>query len=132
MTPDEIRHAVTQTLTRFETDWRDPDKVLEYVHDEVDWWVPGDIAVSGHRDRAALRRMVEGLPNYSDTGMMFRPTGFLIEGDRAAVEAESCVQFRDGREYRNHYHLLFEFRDGKIWRCKQYFDTHHAARIMGA
>lgn len=131
MTPDEIRHAVTATLTRFETDYHDPEKVLEYVHDDIDWWVPGTTVVSGHRDRAALIRMIEGLPGFSDSGMPFRPTSFLIEGDRAAVEAESCVRFRDGREYRNLYHFLFEFRDGKIIKAKQYFDTAHAAAVMG-
>lgn len=131
MTPEAIRHAVTETLGRFETDYRDPDKVLEYVHPDIDWWVPGDTALSGHRDRAALVRMVEGLPGFADGGMPFRPTGFIIEGDRAAVEAESCVTFRDGREYRNQYHLLVEFRDGLIWKVKQYFDTKRVADMFG-
>ncbi|RYE53439.1 MAG: nuclear transport factor 2 family protein, partial [Rhizobiaceae bacterium] len=112
-------------------DYLDPDKVLEHCHDELDWWVPGDTKMSCHRDRAAMRKMIEGLAGFSDSGMPFRPTGFIIEGNRAAVEAWSSVSFRDGREYRNEYHLLVEFKDGKIWKVKQYFDTKKVADLFG-
>ena len=97
----EIRRKIPETLTRFQTDYRDPAKVLEHCHDELDWWVPGDAKMSGHRDRAAMVKMIEGLPGFSDSGMAFQPTGFIIEGERAAVEAWSEVRFRDGRHYRN-------------------------------
>ena len=129
--PDEIRRKITETLGRFETDYHDPGKVLEHCHADLDWWVPGDTRMSGHRDHAEMVKMVEGLPGFSDGGMVFRPTGFIIEGDRAAVEAWSEVSFRDGRLYRNEYHLLVEFRDGLIWKVKQYFDTKKVADIFG-
>lgn len=131
LAPEEMRRKITETLSRFETDFHDPEKVLEHCHEDLDWWVPGDAKMSGHRNRAAMLKLVEGLSGFSDSGMPFRPTGFIVEGHRAAVEAWSEVRFRDGRHYRNEYHLLVEFRDGKIWRVKQYFDTKKVADIFG-
>ena len=35
-----------------------------------------------------------------------------------------------GREYHNHYHDLFEIRDGKIHAAREYLDTAHAQKII--
>jgi ketosteroid isomerase-like protein len=53
------------------------------------------------------------------------------EGDRVAVEAESHANLKGGKVYNNKYHFLFELRDGKITKCKEYNDTHHARLTIG-
>lgn len=57
MTRDEIIRKVTETLGCFETDYRDPDKVLEHCHEDLDWWVPGDTRMSGRREGRLAARL---------------------------------------------------------------------------
>jgi ketosteroid isomerase-like protein len=57
--------------------------------------------------------------------------GSTAEGDRVAVEAEAYGELRNGKIYNNTYHFLFLFRDGKIFRAKEYNDSKHAADIFG-
>jgi hypothetical protein len=52
------------------------------------------------------------------------------EGDRVAIEAETRGTLPDGRVYTNMYHYLFTFRDGLVWRVKEYLDTQSAAEFF--
>ena len=40
-----------------------------------------------------------------------------------AAEVESYAPVTNGNVYNNHYHMLFEIRDGKIAVVKEYADT---------
>lgn len=57
--------------------------------------------------------------------------GITAEGDRVAIEAEGHAELTNGKIYRNRYHYLFIFRDGKVCRAKLYNDTQHAKEIQG-
>ena len=48
-----------------------------------------------------------------------------------AIEAEGHAELTNGKVYRNRYHYLFIFRDGKICEARLYNDTKHAAEIQG-
>ena len=52
------------------------------------------------------------------------------EGDRVAVEAQTRGVLPDGRVYTNMYHYLFTFRDGQVWRVREYLDTQSAAEFF--
>ena len=54
-----------------------------------------------------------------------------MQGDRVAAEVESYAPTAYGTLYNNHYHMLFEFRDGRIAVVKEYGDTAHARDIFG-
>ena len=45
---------------------------------------------------------------------------------RVAIEVSSSGDLKNGRKYRQEYHFLIEFRDGKICAVREYLDTHHA------
>jgi ketosteroid isomerase-like protein len=47
-----------------------------------------------------------------------------------AVEAQAHATLKNGKIYRNTYHFLFIFRDGKIWRAKEYNDTLHVRDVL--
>lgn len=56
-------------------------------------------------------------------------TGMVAEGDRVAVEVVSEGDLTNGRQYRQEYHMLLEFREGKISAVREYLDTQHAHAI---
>ena len=131
MMRDEIERKITETLARFETDFRDAEKVLEHVHDDVEWQIEGTTAYSKKRNKAEMTEMLDAFPAFTDTGLRIVPTGFVIEGNKAAVQAESTMKPKTGAEYTNRYHFFFEFRDGKIIRVNEYMDTASAAATFG-
>ena len=127
----DIERKITETLARFETDFRNPEKVLEHVDDDVEWQIEGTTAYSKKRNKAEMREMLVAFPALTDTGLRIVPTGFVIEGNKAAVQAESTMKAKTGAEYNNRYHFFFEFRDGKIVRVNEYMDTASAAAMFG-
>lgn len=54
------------------------------------------------------------------------------EDDRIAIVAKGDLPMKDGRNYRNNYHFLLTFRDGKIASGKEFTDSLHINEIFGA
>jgi ketosteroid isomerase-like protein len=54
------------------------------------------------------------------------------EGNAVALEVESSGDLKNGRLYRQEYHILMEFRDGKIAAVREYLDTQHGHDIWVA
>ena len=75
--------------------------------------------------------MVDPMPAFADGGIDFTVHALTAEGDRVAAEVESYAPTADGKVYNNHYHMLFEIRDGKITVVKEYADTAHAREVFG-
>lgn len=75
--------------------------------------------------------MVDPMPVFVDGGIGFTVHTLTAEEDRVAAEVESHAPLVNGRVYNNHYHMLFEIRDGKIAVVKEYADTAHARDIFG-
>ena len=49
----------------------------------------------------------------------------IAEGTRATAQLESRVRLANGKLYNNHYHIYFEFQDGKLAVLKEYMDSLH-------
>jgi ketosteroid isomerase-like protein len=54
----------------------------------------------------------------------------VAEGDKVAVEAVSEGQHVSGQTYSNEYHFLFEFREGKLLKLKEYMDTERVTDVL--
>ena len=53
--------------------------------------------------------------------------------DFAMFFTKSSGDLKNGRRYRQHYHFLIEFRDGRISAVREYLDTQHAHDVwLGA
>lgn len=63
-------------------------------------------------------------------GIRFEILDMIAEGDKVAVEATSEGKHISGAIYTNEYHFLFELRDGKLVRLKEYMDTERATDIL--
>ena len=75
--------------------------------------------------------MLGGLSDGVEGGAIrLTPEAFTAEGERVAVETESYAELKNGRTYNNHYHFVFEVRDGMIQSIKEYLDTEHTRAIF--
>ena len=97
---------------------------------------------SGKTDRESYR-IYRGIPAVLD----FWATAFTHEGtihpweetdltissdgSRAFLEARGNLTMTNGRTYRNRYVMRFDFRDGKLCRCKEYYNPIQSAYGFG-
>lgn len=56
-------------------------------------------------------------------GLRMTVVSSLAEGDRVALEVTSSGDLKNGRRYRQEYHFVMEFRDGRICAVREYLDT---------
>ena len=123
---------VTEFMQVFSTG--DVERVLGYLSDSATWWVSGSLeGVSGTKTKEEFGQLLGGIGASTKAGAVtLTPSAFTAEGDRVAVEAESHAELKNDGVYNNLYHFLFEIRDGRIERVKEFMDTDHArATFLG-
>ena len=49
----------------------------------------------------------------------------------ALGEAAGKGSFTDGRPYENLYAFAIEFKDGKVYRLREYMDSFYVAKLQG-
>ena len=96
------------------------------VTDDAQWWVPG----TGWLSRGQFMKLVEMFGERVGGPVTLTIEGVTAEEDRVAVEAQAHAALKNGKTYRNTYHFLFIFRDGKICRAKEYNDTLHVREVL--
>jgi ketosteroid isomerase-like protein len=92
----------------------------------------GDTLISGVFSRDQIAASAGGIFDVFPAGLTFTLLSMLAEGDKVAVEATSEGQHISGQTYRNDYHFLFEFRDGKLLKLKEYMDTERVTDVLCA
>jgi len=136
MTTDETALANKAIVADFLTTFSRGDVagVLQRMADDATWWVSGTIAgMSGTYEKKTFGALLQGVKTvYKAGAMQFEPKSMVAEGPFVAVEASSYAELNNGRVYNNQYHLLFEIRDGKVLRVREYMDTQHAHAIFYA
>lgn len=104
--------------------------VLAMLDDEATWWVAGTMPISGTYSKEAFAKLLGGIGDSVTGPILLTPHAFTAEGNRVAVETESLAHTKTGRTYNNFYHFLFEIRNGKILRVKEYLDTMHTNAVF--
>ena len=107
----------------------DLDATMALFTDDAVWRIPGKPELNraaGDYDKKRLRGLFERMLSQLDGGLKMTVLGTVAEADRVAVEAESSGDLRNGRRYRQQYHFLLTFRDGRISTVREYLDTQHA------
>ncbi len=130
MNTEQNRAIACAFYSRF--DANDIPGVLETMTDDATFWIagkPGSSPTAGLRTKEEIasifKRMVAQLKN----GLRMKVKSTLAEGDRVALEVESCGELLNGRVYQQEYHTLMTIRDGKIALIREYMDTQHVAAI---
>jgi uncharacterized protein len=100
----------------------DTDALESMVTEDFEVWIIGRLPLSGTHSKESLFRLIEGGKLWSEP-VLFKFQGVTIEGDRIAIEAEGVGRANTGKPYQNFFHFLFELRDGRVARLREYTDT---------
>jgi ketosteroid isomerase-like protein len=106
----------------------DIEAILSRFTDDGTWWNNGTIeGLSGPKSISDFVEMFGAVTGLTTGGAIpMTALAWTAEGDRVAVETTTTTELKDGRVYRNDYHMLFVLRDGKVHAVKEYMDTEHA------
>ena len=108
---------------------------LETMTDDATWWIPGKKERSpsaGLYQKDKIGRLFHRMVNALEGGLTMTVVSCIAEGDRAAFEVVSSGDLKNGRRYRQEYHMLLTFRDGRISSVREYLDTQHANDVWAA
>jgi ketosteroid isomerase-like protein len=90
----------------------------------------GNTLISGTYSRDQIAASAGGIFEVFPEGLKFTAQSMVAEGDRVAVEATSEGKHVSGQTYSNEYHFLFEFREGKLLKLKEYMDTERVTEVL--
>ena len=127
----------------------DADRIAALLHEDVVWTAPAGNATQvalglGSPGDAGPPRGANDLDRqvivafmahnfarfFADAGNEFRTV--VAEGDVVVVEHRLSATLPDGRPYINDYCFVYEVRDGKVWRIREYMDTRGGwAQVFG-
>jgi ketosteroid isomerase-like protein len=127
MNVDRNKAAAQQFFARFSAS--DIEGALALMTEDATWLIPGKperMATAGLYSKERIRKLFYTMLKQLESGLQLTVKSMVAEGDRVALEAESSGDLKNGRRYRQQYHFLIEFRDGKISAVREYLDTQHA------
>ncbi|MEM9253870.1 MAG: nuclear transport factor 2 family protein [Pseudomonadota bacterium] len=90
----------------------------------------GSTLISGEFTKEQVNAAADGIFEVFPNGIHFEILTLTAQGPRVAVEARSEGQHVSGQIYSNEYHFLFEFRDGKLLKLKEYMDTERVTDVL--
>jgi ketosteroid isomerase-like protein len=103
---------------------------IDLYDDEGSVWTSGNTLISGTLTKAQIEQGAGAIFDAFPEGLTFTVHAMTAEGDRVAVEAESNGTHVSGKHYRNLYHFLFEMRNGKVLKLKEYMDTEMITDVL--
>lgn len=124
---EDVAKAFLDALGRCDT-----DTMSKLSTEDMTWWImPGNKFSGLHAKASYFANLLMLLENaFGPLKMNYHEV--TSEGDRVAIVATGDLPMKDGRHYRNHYHFLLRFRDGKIASGKEFTDSLHINEIFGA
>lgn len=110
----------------------DIEGALATMTDDATWWIPGKKERSpsaGLYAKDKIGRLFHRMVSALENGLSMTVLSCTAEDDRVALEVVSAGDLKNGRKYRQEYHMLMTFRDGQIASVREYLDTQHAHDI---
>jgi hypothetical protein len=90
----------------------------------------GSSALSGIRNREGILATVGFLGQLAPDGIAFEVLDVTAEDNRVALSAAGRGELVNGVTYENDYCFVMFFRDGKIERLQEMFDTKRADEVI--
>ncbi len=100
---------------------------LNCLNEDVQWQamgLSGGLPMSGVMDKKAIGDLIEKVIDITESGLNLKATGWTVENNRLAVEAQGIATLKNGKKYHNFYHFLIEIKNNKIQHIKEYMDTY--------
>ena len=98
-------------------------RMREITTDDFTWWQLPSTPFGGTHSKDQFFETLAGAFANADGPFTIEFGDFTAEDDRVSVTAQGNVKFKNGKLYNGHYHCLFYFRDGKISKGREYFDS---------
>nr|WP_139795526.1 nuclear transport factor 2 family protein [Nocardia donostiensis] len=122
--------AIVQAMWHAFTE-RDFDRFAAFFTDDAEWLAPANNAtafaleVSSHMiGRTAITDFfANDFPRLFVQDVAIINHGLYAEGDRVIVEHTMSATLANGNPYVNDYCFVFELRDGRIHRVREYLDS---------
>lgn len=111
------------------------DAVMAAFADDVTWWLPGSLPVSGTftGKKAILEDFfATAFPFFEPGTLTIHVQSAIAEDNAVAVEWIAKATTAKGQAYENFYHVRFDVRDGKIQAVREYVDTLYAKDVLFA
>jgi uncharacterized protein len=108
---------------------------LDAMADDATWWIPGKPERSpsaGVYSKERIGRLFDRMVAALEDGLTMTVVSSIGEGNHVALEVVSSGNLRNGRQYRQEYHMLLSFEGGKIATVREYLDTQHANDVWSA
>jgi ketosteroid isomerase-like protein len=113
----------------------DIEGALRTMTDDATWWIPGKkdrSPTAGLYSKEKIGRLFHRMVGALEQGLQMTVKSCIAEGNFVALEVESRGDLKNGRLYRQEYHMLMEFRGGRIAVVREYLDTQHAYDVWVA
>lgn len=110
----------------------DIEGAMETMTDDATWWIPGKkdrFPSAGLYSRDKIKALFERMVGALKGDLKMTVKSCIAEGNSVALEVQSSGDLKNGRQYRQDYHMLMEIRDGKIAAVREYLDTQHACDV---
>jgi len=133
MSAEENKAVAFQFFERFSAS--DIEGALDTMTDDATWWIPGKKERSpsaGLYPKDKIGRLFHRMVGALRSGLKMTVVSCIAEGDHVALEVVSAGDLKNGRQYRQEYHMLLKFSGGKILSVREYLDTQHANDIWAA
>ncbi len=106
------------------------EAIINAYHPEGRVETMGNTLISGSRGLDEIKSFAPAVLEAFPAKLSFNINHITAEENRVAVEAESNGIHVSGKHYNNQYHFLFEIKDEKIYRLKEYMDTELVTDIL--
>lgn len=108
----------------------DTAAIFELYSYDATCWTSGKTLISGTKPAEEIRPFADAILESFPKKLAFTVTGVTAQGNRVAVEAESDGDHVSGQHYHNYYHFMFELRDGKVTKLREYMDTELVTEVL--
>ena len=116
----------------------DADRIAAVFTEDAEWLAPPGnataVALGGPSHLvgrpAIVRFLAEDFPRFFAGDVTVTFHGFHADGDRVVVEETMTATLANGNHYANDYCFVFELRDGRIHRVREYLDTARGHRMV--
>jgi len=125
-TTEQTKAVARSFFERF--DANDIDGAVALLADDACYWLAGKpelLPSAGPHDKRQMAELFRRMTVRMTDGLRMTVKNAIAEGDQAALEIESLGTLKNGRIYRNEYHVLVTVRGDRIAAVKEYYDTQH-------
>ena len=104
------------------------DEAVALLTEDFIWTIPESIPGGGEKTAAEFRSMLSGVMSLYVAQPQYTIISMTAESERVSVELVGAGDLKNGRHFKNQYHMLFFISGSLICRVNEYVDTHYSIK----